>query len=306
MTVEAGVAIVASLLAGSVALLSFGLDSLIELASASTILWLYTGSRGGSAAAERRAQQLVAICFAALALYIAFDAIDTLASARHPDVSWPGAVVAAAAIAVMPLLARAKGRVAVQLGSAATAGDAAQSWLCAISAAAVLVSILANAAFGWWWLDPIVGLGIAGIAVREGREAWAGDVCCDCAPIARTTPPIRVDQQRGGPLGRRIALAPRQLAYEFVDDAEERVVDPGCAGCAAKRSPAGVGWAHWCAAHPLKGSGELALVDPLAHVCGDRELQRDSRVGTPAQPEGVRCLVLGNDDPALAIGFGFR
>jgi divalent metal cation (Fe/Co/Zn/Cd) transporter len=74
-------------------------------------------------------------------------------------------------------------RVAAQLDSTATAGDAAQSWLCAISAAAVLVSILANAAVGWWWLDPIAGLGIAGLAVREGRAAWAGEVCADCTPI---------------------------------------------------------------------------------------------------------------------------
>jgi divalent metal cation (Fe/Co/Zn/Cd) transporter len=187
MTVEAGVAIVAALAAGSVALLGFGLDSLIELISASTILWLYTGSRDGSAAAERRAQEVVAICFAALALYLAFDAITTLAGGSHPDVSWPGAVVAAGAIVVMPLLARAKDRVAAQLGSGATAGDAAQSWLCAIIAAAALVSILANAAFGWWWLDPIAGLGIAGLAVHEGREAWAGEVCADCAPIRPTT-----------------------------------------------------------------------------------------------------------------------
>ena len=90
---------------------------------------------------------------------------------------------AAGAIIVMPLLARAKGHVATQLGSRATAGDAAQSWLCAIIAAGALVSVLANAALGWWWLDPIVGLGIAGLAVREGREAWAGEVCADCAPI---------------------------------------------------------------------------------------------------------------------------
>jgi divalent metal cation (Fe/Co/Zn/Cd) transporter len=183
MTVEAGVAIIAALLAGSVALLGFGLDSLIELASAGTILWLYTGSRGGSDVAERRAQQLIAICFGALALYVAFDAIDTLASGTRPNASWPGVAVAAAAIVFMPLLARAKGRVAAQLGSAATVGDAAQSWLCALSAAAVVVSILANAAFGWWWLDPIAGLGIAGLAVREAREAWAGEVCGDCVPV---------------------------------------------------------------------------------------------------------------------------
>jgi divalent metal cation (Fe/Co/Zn/Cd) transporter len=156
---------------------------LIELASASTILWLYTGSRRNSDAAERRGQQLIAVCFATLALYVAFDAIHTLAARSHPAASWLGIAVCVGAIIVMPLLARAKGHVAVQLGSAATAGDASQSWLCAISAAAVLLSILANAVFGWWWLDAIVGLGIAGLAVREGREAWASEVCGDCAPI---------------------------------------------------------------------------------------------------------------------------
>jgi divalent metal cation (Fe/Co/Zn/Cd) transporter len=183
MTVEAAVAIIAAVLSGSVALLGFGLDSLIELASASTIVWLYTGSRSDSHAAERRAQQLVALSFAALALYVAFDAIATLAGGAHPDVSWPGLAVSGGAIVFMPLLAGAKGRVAAQLGSAATAGDAAQSWLCAISAGAVLLTIVANVALGWWWLDPIVGFGIAGLAVREGREAWAGEVCGDCAPV---------------------------------------------------------------------------------------------------------------------------
>jgi divalent metal cation (Fe/Co/Zn/Cd) transporter len=183
MTVEASVAIIAAIVAGSVALLGFGLDSLIELVSASTILWLYTGSRSGSHAAERRAQRLIAVCFGALALYVAFDAIDTLAARAHPETSWPGVAAVAGAIVVMPLLARAKGDVAAQLGSAATAGDAAQSWLCAISAAAVLLSILADAALGWWWLDPIAGLGIAALAVYEGREAWAGEVCADCAPV---------------------------------------------------------------------------------------------------------------------------
>jgi divalent metal cation (Fe/Co/Zn/Cd) transporter len=183
MSLEALVAIVAALVAGSVALLGFGLDSLIELGSASTILWLYTGSRRGSEHAERRAQQLVTVCFAALALYLVFDAVRTIANGSRPEVSWLGVAVTAGAIVLMPSLARAKGRVARQLGSVATAGDAAQSWLCAISAAAVLVSILANEALGWWWLDPIAGLAIAGLAVREGREAWAGEICGDCAPV---------------------------------------------------------------------------------------------------------------------------
>src|SRR5437660_6380546 len=188
MTVEATVAIVAALAAGSVALLGFGLDSLIELASATAILWLYTGSRGGSLVAERRAQQAVAACFAALALYLAFDAVATLAGGSHPHTSWPGVAVSAAAIVVMPMLARAKGRVAAQLGSGATAGDAAQSWLCAIIAAAALVSILANAALDWWRLDPIAGVAIAGLAIREGHEAWAGELCADCAPVSRAAP----------------------------------------------------------------------------------------------------------------------
>jgi divalent metal cation (Fe/Co/Zn/Cd) transporter len=183
MAVEAGVALASALIAGSIALLAFGLDSLIELVSAATILWLYTGGREGSDGAERRAQRLVAICFGTLALYVTLDAIRALAGGSEPDTSWPGVAVSAAAIIVMPWLARAKGRIAAQLGSAATAGDAAQSWVCAISASGVLVSVVANAAFGWWWLDAIVGLGIAGLAVREGREAWAGDVCADCAPI---------------------------------------------------------------------------------------------------------------------------
>jgi divalent metal cation (Fe/Co/Zn/Cd) transporter len=183
MTVEAAVAIVAAVVADSVALLGFGLDSLIELTSAATILWLYTGRRTDSERAERLAQRVVAACFATLALYLTFDAIDTLAGGTRSEVSWLGVAVTSGAIVVMPLLARAKGRVAHQLGSAATAGDAAQSWLCAITAAAALVSILANDAFGWWWLDPIAGLAIAGLALREGREAWRGEVCDDCVPL---------------------------------------------------------------------------------------------------------------------------
>jgi divalent metal cation (Fe/Co/Zn/Cd) transporter len=184
MTVEAGVAITAAALAGSVALLAFGLDSLIELASAGTILWLYTAGLDRPEAAERRAEQLVATCFVALALYVTFDAIATLAEGSRPATSWLGAAVAGAAILVMPLLARAKHQVAVQLGSAATAGDAAQSWLCALSAVAALAGVAANAALGWWWLDPIAGLAIAVLATREAHHAWRGEVCGDCQPHA--------------------------------------------------------------------------------------------------------------------------
>jgi len=184
MTVEGGVAITAAALAGSVALLAFGLDSLIELASAGTILWLYTARHERSEAAERRAQQLVATCFLALAAYVTVDAIATLAQGSRPATSWLGVAVAGGAILVMPLLARAKHHVALQLGSAATAGDAAQSWLCALSAAAALTGVAANAALGWWWLDPIAGLTIAGLAAREAHQTWRGEVCGDCEPHA--------------------------------------------------------------------------------------------------------------------------
>ncbi|MGH2852616.1 MAG: hypothetical protein ACRDLF_00270 [Solirubrobacteraceae bacterium] len=188
MTVETGVAIASALVAGSVALLGFGFDSMVELASASIIIWRFTGGRDQSGIAERRAQQVIAVCFGALALYLVFAGIKTLTDAAQPAASWTGAAVSAGAIIIMPLLARAKSRVAGQLDSAATASDAAQSWLCAIAAAGVLVSIVANAALGWWWLDPIVGLGIAGLAIHEAREAWAGDGCADCAPVGFDTP----------------------------------------------------------------------------------------------------------------------
>jgi divalent metal cation (Fe/Co/Zn/Cd) transporter len=187
MTVEAAVALIAAAGAGSVALLGFGLDSLIELCSAATILWLYTRPHGQSEPAERRAQQIIAGCFLLLALYITIDAISTLASASHPDPSWPGVAVAVGALVAMPLLARAKNTVAIQLGSAATAGDAAQSQLCAISAAAVLITLLMNQALGAWWLDPITAIAIAVLALHEGRQAWNGEVCADCAPVRTGT-----------------------------------------------------------------------------------------------------------------------
>ena len=203
MTIEAGAAIVAAILAGSVALLGFGVDSLIELASASIIIWRFTGARSQNEVAERRAQQLIAGCFVALALYLLYDAIRTLAGGSHPTTSWLGAAVSVGAIIVMPLLARAKNRVAVQLGSGAVSGDAAQSWLCAVAAAGVLVSILANAALGWWWLDPIIALGIAGLAVHEGREAWAGKCALTAPRSASTRPrgPAATAAQTDGPRG---------------------------------------------------------------------------------------------------------
>jgi divalent metal cation (Fe/Co/Zn/Cd) transporter len=191
MTMEAGLALTASVIAGSVSLLGFGLDSLIELGSAATMLWLYTHARSSSARAERRAQQLVTAGLLALAGYITYDAIRSFVVGDRPHTSWLGIAVSLGAVILMPLLAGAKSRIARQLGSAATAGDAAQSRLCAISAAAVLVSLLANHLAGWWWLDPITGLAIAALALHEARQAWSGKVCADCSPVRIDDPGCR-------------------------------------------------------------------------------------------------------------------
>jgi divalent metal cation (Fe/Co/Zn/Cd) transporter len=183
MTMEGTVGVIAGLVAGSVALTGFGLDSAIEGAASIIVIWRFTGGRESSDAAEHRAQRLVGVSFFLLAPYIAVDAILTLASNSHPATSWPGIALAVGSIVLMPLLGRAKASLGAQLGSSATAGEGAQNMLCAYMAAGVLVGLLANTALGWWWLDPAIGLGIAALAVKEGREAWAGEVCADCAPV---------------------------------------------------------------------------------------------------------------------------
>ncbi len=183
MTIEGTVGVIAGLMAGSVALTGFGLDSVIEGAASVIVIWRFTGGRESSEAAERRAQQLVGVSFYLLAPYIAFDAILTLANKSHATTSWVGIALAIGSIVLMPLLGRAKASLGAQLGSSATAGEGAQNMLCAYMAAGVLAGLLANAALGWWWLDPVIGLGIASLAVQEGREAWKGEVCADCTPI---------------------------------------------------------------------------------------------------------------------------
>ena len=187
MTIEGAVGVIAGLVAGSVALTGFGLDSVIEGAASVIVIWRFTGGRESSDAAERRAQKLVGVSFFLLAPYIAVDAIFTLANSSHPETSWVGVGLAMVSIVLMPLLGRAKASLGAQLGSSATAGEGAQNMLCAYMAAGVLVGLLANALAGWWWLDPVIGLGIAALAVKEGREAWAGEVCADCVPVGFDT-----------------------------------------------------------------------------------------------------------------------
>jgi divalent metal cation (Fe/Co/Zn/Cd) transporter len=175
---------VAGLLAGSIALVGFGIDSAIEGFASAIIIWRFTGARMHSHAAERRAQKLVAVQFFLLAPYVAFEAVHRLVSAEHPSISWLGMALTASSVIGMPLLGIAKVRLANQLGSAATRGEGNQNLLCAYLAAAVLVGLAANAAFGIWWLDPVAALVIAAVAVREGIETWHGEGCCAAPELA--------------------------------------------------------------------------------------------------------------------------
>ncbi|MBK5231621.1 MAG: cation transporter [Thermoleophilia bacterium] len=182
MTIEGGIGILAGILAGSVALIGFGIDSAIEGFASVIIIWRFTGGRTFSDEAETRAQKLVAIQFFLLAPYVGFESIKALLTGEHPDVSWLGIALSASSLIAMPYLGIAKQRLADQLGSAATKGEGRQNMLCAYLAGALLVGLLGNALFGAWWLDPAVGLLIAAVAVKEGLDAWRGEGCCVGAP----------------------------------------------------------------------------------------------------------------------------
>lgn len=178
MSLEGGIAVAAGVLAGSIALIGFGIDSFIEGVASVVIIWRFSGSRMLSDAAEQRAQKLVAIQFFLLAPYITFEAVQALVNSEHPEVSGLGMVLTATSVIGMPLLGIAKQRVARTLNSQATHGEGTQNLLCAYLAAAVFVGLAGNALFGWWWLDPIAALVIAAIALREGLETWRGEGCC--------------------------------------------------------------------------------------------------------------------------------
>jgi hypothetical protein len=182
MGIEGGVAIAAAVVAGSVALLGFGLDSGIEAMASVIVIWRFTGTRLASPASERRAQQLVAVSFFLLAPYIAFEAIHALAAGDRAETSIVGLVLTAGTAIFEPALGVAKRRIGARLGSSATAGEGTQNLLCAYLAIAVFAGLAANTLFGAWWLDGVVALGIAAWAVVEGRRAWSGRSCgCACA-----------------------------------------------------------------------------------------------------------------------------
>jgi len=178
MTAEGVIAVVAGILAGSIALIGFGLDSAIEGVASVVIIWRFWGARAHSERAERRAQKLVAVQFFILAPYVAVEALRGLAGGHEPGVSALGIGLTAASAVAMPWFGVAKQRVGRRLRSAATRAEGTQNLLCAYLAVTVLAGLVLNAAFGWWWADPLAALVIAGVAVREGLESWRGEDCC--------------------------------------------------------------------------------------------------------------------------------
>ncbi len=178
MGAEGALALTAGILAGSIALIGFGIDSAIEGFASLVIVWRFTGARLLSHAAEQRAQKLVAVQFFLLAPYVTAEAVRTLVTAEHPETSWLGIGLVTSSVLGMPVLGVAKRRLADRLGSVATRGEGTQNLLCAYLAGAVLVGLLGNTLFGLWWLDPAAALVIAAVAVKEDRESWRGEGCC--------------------------------------------------------------------------------------------------------------------------------
>ncbi len=177
--VEAGVSLGAGVVAGSVSLVGFGVDSIIETSSGAVLLWrLRDGDRGFRR--EPTALRLVGVSFLALAAYVAVEAARSLALGEPPEASPAGIAIAALSLVVMPLLARAKRRVAVGLESRALAADSRQTDLCAYLSAILLAGLALNAALGWWWADPVAGLAMVPIIAKEGVAALRGHKCEDC------------------------------------------------------------------------------------------------------------------------------
>jgi len=176
---EAVVAIGAGWLAGSIALVGFGVDSLIECTSGAILLWLLA-SPAHDERRERLALRLVGVSFFLLAAYICFEAVKSLVTSEAPETSVPGIVLAAVSLIVMPLLARAKRKVAADLGSHALKADSRQTDICAYLSAILLGGLALNALFGWWWADPVAAIIMVPIIAREGLDAWQGEVCEEC------------------------------------------------------------------------------------------------------------------------------
>jgi divalent metal cation (Fe/Co/Zn/Cd) transporter len=174
--VEAIIAISAGSIASSTALIGFGLDSVIEVASAAAVAWQFSGK--DPEARERTALKVIAVSFFALAAYVTVESGRSLFGAEPAEHSTVGIALAAVSLLVMPFLSYAQRRAGRELGSASAVADSKQTLLCTYLSGVLLVGLLLNSLFGWSWADPIVALVIAGVAVKEGREAWHGEHCC--------------------------------------------------------------------------------------------------------------------------------
>jgi len=179
MTIEGVVGVVTGIIAGSIALQAFGISSAVEGLASVIVIWRFTGARTLSETSERRAQKAVAISFWLLVPYVAADALYKLLVNAQAETSYLGIGLTVSSLIVMPLLGRMKHRLGSKLDSAATAGEGSQNILCAYLAAAVLIGLLGNTLFGLWWLDPLAAFVVAGLAIKEGRESWRGEGCCD-------------------------------------------------------------------------------------------------------------------------------
>ncbi|MEU1891609.1 cation transporter [Streptomyces pristinaespiralis] len=186
--IEATVALTAGALASSSALIGFGLDSVIEVSSATAVAWQFSArDHAAREAREKTTLRIISVSFFALAAFVGVDAVRALAGAGEADRSVPGIVIAALSLAVMPFLSAAQRRAGRELGSASAVADSKQTLLCTYLSAVLLVGLVLNATLGWSWADPVAALAIAAIAVKEGRDAWQGKGCC-ARPVRASLP----------------------------------------------------------------------------------------------------------------------
>jgi divalent metal cation (Fe/Co/Zn/Cd) transporter len=178
--VEAVVALAAGTVAGSVALIGFGLDSLVEVASAAAVAWQFAAD--DPQRREPTALRIIAWSFFVLAAYVTVEAVRTLVGGAEAEHSTVGIVLLAVSVVVMPFLSLAQRRTGRELGSNSAVADSKQTLLCTYLSAVLLVGLVLNSTLGWWWADPIAALALAAVAINEGREALRGEICC--APVA--------------------------------------------------------------------------------------------------------------------------
>lgn len=180
--IEGMVAVAAGLIAGSIALVGFGLDSFIEVTSGLTLLWRMSVDADVHRRElnEKRAVRIVGVCFLLLAAYVAYESVSDLWSKKAPEHSAPGIILACVSLIVMPMLSRAKRKVGLALGSAAMHADAKQTEFCTYLSAILLLGLLFNTIFGLWWADPVAGLVMVPIIAKEGIEGLQGKACIDC------------------------------------------------------------------------------------------------------------------------------